>query len=605
MATKLEVSPIDVPASGPSPTDRPQGASKYRDLVELGSGGMGDVYLSVVHGPAGFSKLLVVKRLRVSLAEDPELLAMFLTEARLAARVSHPNVVQTIEVGNDGSRHFIAMEYLDGQSLQGLLRKSQEVGGLPLAMHLRILSEALAGLHYAHELADIDGMPLGVVHRDATPHNVFVTYDGQVKVVDFGIAKVGDGDRTRTGVIKGKVPYMSPEQVDGTDVDRRTDVYAVGAMLWQAATGQRLWKGLSDLQVMTRVHQGMIPRPRDVNMLVPEKLDRIIMRALAHKKEERYATAAELQAEVEQLIDELGGRNSAREVGKFASELFAEERVKLKNIVETQLRALRESSARAVPLNGQDLPPGTLSIAAIQSAYPSTDTNPEGVHAHQSASFPGAAQPRTSQLEATPVPRRSSTLPFILGGLAAAGAIGAFVVLRGAGSKSSESTAPPTMTNTSTMTAAGGQSTTKSDGVSGVAGTLVQLEITVDPGEARVWLDDGAISSKYSSKMKLDGASHHVRAEAPGYVGRNEWIKFDHTPIELHWTLTAGSPDAPTATASVKPWSVSTKIPTTATGTATTTASAAPTSSGPTELDKPIPKTSKTAKPIDTSDPWK
>src|SRR6185437_1077783 len=189
---------------------------KYRLIAELGHGGMAEVYLAVVRGPAGFNKLVVIKQIRPQLAEDPEFLGMFLDEARLAARLSHPNVVQTNEVGQEGNRYFIAMEYLEGQPLNRILHRLQKSGGLPLGLHIKILSDVLAGLHHAHELADYDGTALEVVHRDVTPHNVFVTYEGQVKVVDFGIAKAaGRAGETRHGVIKGKAPYMAPEQAAG------------------------------------------------------------------------------------------------------------------------------------------------------------------------------------------------------------------------------------------------------------------------------------------------------------------------------------------------------------------------------------------------------
>src|ERR1700722_16531169 len=162
---------------------------KYRLIAELGHGGMAEGYLAVAGGPAGFNKLVVIKQIRPQLAEDPEFLGMFLDEARLAARLSHPHVVQTNEVGQEGERYFIAMEYLEGQPLNRIVHRLQKSGGLPLALHLKIVGDALLGLHHAHELVDYDGTPLSVVHRDVTSHNVFVTYDGQVKVVDFGIAK--------------------------------------------------------------------------------------------------------------------------------------------------------------------------------------------------------------------------------------------------------------------------------------------------------------------------------------------------------------------------------------------------------------------------------
>jgi serine/threonine-protein kinase len=266
---------------------------KYRFLVELGSGGMGDVLLAVAQGPKGFNKLQVIKRLRPELAQDPEFLAMFLNEARIAARLNHPNVVQTNEVSEHEDEYFIAMEYLEGQSLYGVMKRAQSLqakGGkpFPMAMHLHVLAEACEGLHYAHELVDYDGTPLQLVHRDCSPQNVFVTYDGEVKVLDFGIAKAADSaTMTRTGVLKGKVPYMPPEQLDGTHVDRRADIFAIGAMIWEAATGVRLWKGLNDIQIAHRLHQKDIPTPSSFEPTVDPKLEPICMKAQAERPHER------------------------------------------------------------------------------------------------------------------------------------------------------------------------------------------------------------------------------------------------------------------------------------------------------------------------------
>jgi serine/threonine-protein kinase len=560
--------------------------SRYRDLVELGSGGMGDVYLSVVQGPAGFSKLLVVKRLRASLAQDPELLGMFLTEARIAARLNHPNVVQTIEVGFDGQRHFIAMEYLDGQSLQALVRKAGGVGGIPLAMHIRILAETCAGLHYAHELTDLDGKLLGVVHRDATPHNVFVTYDGQIKIVDFGIAKVEDGERTRTGVLKGKVPYMAPEQIDGDPVDRRTDVYAVGAMLWHAATGQRLWKGLSDIQVMTRVHSGTIPSPREINRLVPERLDAIVRKAMAHKRENRYATCAELQADLEEFLDEQatapgGARTIARDVGKFTSNLFSEERVQLKSAIDDQLKKLRDS-AETPPLPALGIPPGTLSVAAVQTnVSPFIDTNPEGV--------PIVTLEQARALAGPPEKKSRGWLAVAVA-LVVLVAAGAMVLSKkppppDRSTDAVDHAAPPPQTATSEVQ-------TTSAGPNTPPDQIVTLDIAVEPDSAKVYLDEAKLDVPYHAMVKKDGTSHRLRAEAPGYAPRTEWIAFDRSTIALDWSLDKMT----TTSGKVKTIGASTNVPPNA------SASAAPASSD--ELQK-IPRPKQPKPPLDGDDPWK
>ena len=224
---------------------------KYRIIARLGGGGMADVFLAQMAGPSGFSKLAVVKRLRDKLQNDDYMLSMFLDEGRLAARLNHQNVVNTYEVGQDKEGHFIAMEFLEGQPLSHILAKLKE-DRLPLEMHLHILCETLTALQYAHDLPDYDGKPLGIVHRDVSPQNIFVTYSGQSKLVDFGVAKAASASsETRAGVIKVKVTYMAPEQAVGKDtIDGRADIFALGILFWEALTVSaksrflpNLWQG--------------------------------------------------------------------------------------------------------------------------------------------------------------------------------------------------------------------------------------------------------------------------------------------------------------------------------------------------------------------------
>ncbi len=309
---------------------------KYRLVAELGHGGMADVYLAIQQGPVGFNKLVVVKRLRPNLADDPEFIAMLVDEARLAARLNHPNIVQTNEIDAVGNRYFIAMEYLDGQPMHKIsYRARTKPSGLTSNMQYAILCDVLGGLQHAHDLTDFDGTPLCVVHRDVSPHNIFVTYDGQVKVVDFGIAKaVGRAaEETRAGVIKGKVAYMAPEQAMGSDLDPRADVFAVGIMLWEVSTGTRLWKGLDDMQVLRRLISGEFGRsPRAIDPTIPEEIDRICQLALAPNVEERYASAAAMQADLEKYLSTVG-RPTTRDIGKVITDLFEDKRRETREII--------------------------------------------------------------------------------------------------------------------------------------------------------------------------------------------------------------------------------------------------------------------------------
>ena len=233
---------------------------KYRRLAVIGHGGMADVHLAIAQGAGDFKKLVVLKELRPGFAGRAEHLAMFLQEARIAARMAHENVVTTYEIGDVDGRPFIAMEFLDGQPLHRVLRRLHEDGGLPLHEHLGVLVQVLAGLQHAHELCDYDGRPLGLVHRDATPHNVVVTYEGRAKLVDFGITRGVDGEAdTAVGTFKGKASYAAPEQARGAAIDRRTDIFAVGVMLWEALANRRMWADLSEVAIIARLRGAEVP----------------------------------------------------------------------------------------------------------------------------------------------------------------------------------------------------------------------------------------------------------------------------------------------------------------------------------------------------------
>ncbi|HRI72203.1 MAG TPA: serine/threonine-protein kinase [Polyangium sp.] len=491
---------------------------KYRLIAELGHGGMAEVYLAVVQGPAGFNKLVVIKQIRPQLATDPEFLSMFLDEARLAARLSHPNVVQTNEVGQEGDRYFIAMEYLEGQPLNRVLHRIGRDGGLTLSMHLRIIIDMLVGLHHAHELTDFDGTPLNVVHRDVTPHNVFVTYDGQVKVVDFGIAKaMNSSAETRLGVVKGKVAYMAPEQARGERVDRRADIFSAGVMLWEAATGRRLWKGIPDLTVLHRLINGDIPSPRDIDPEVPEALEKIVMKALALRREDRYSTTVELATALEEMLDSTNDKTSLREVGKLVARHFEENRAKIKGIVETQLKVVKSlptTEFQAISLPQLDNPGGAASgpMSQIDPSATTGDTksSPKPASANSSqatTSSPTSLTASTPSMHSGSQPSAPPKRGGILGAVAliAAAAIGAGIWF---------ATRPPAQpTNVATNSPQTGQ---------------VEIWINVSPANAKLTIDGKPLEKNpFVGKFDRDGASHMLQAEAPGYATRSRDITFD------------------------------------------------------------------------------
>ncbi|AFE09892.1 serine/threonine protein kinase [Corallococcus coralloides DSM 2259] len=273
----------------------------YQLLKRLATGGMAQIYLARRPGSDAPDKLLVLKRILPHLSENDEFVRMFLDEARIAARLAHPNVVQIYDLGAEGDTFFIAMEYIHGVDARRLWKRSETAGRpLPVPIVCRILLEACAGLDYAHKKTDAAGRPLGIVHRDVSPQNILVTFDGGVKVVDFGIAKAADqATVTRSGVLKGKYSYMSPEQAAGQRVDRRSDVFALGVVLHELLTGGRLFKRVSDMLTLSAVAECNVPVPSQVAPRVPVELDAIVLKALAKDPDARYQHAQELQRALE------------------------------------------------------------------------------------------------------------------------------------------------------------------------------------------------------------------------------------------------------------------------------------------------------------------
>jgi serine/threonine protein kinase len=348
--SREESRPIEQDTSSNEPS------SKYRCVLRLDSGGMAEVFLAVSQGPVGFNKLFVLKRLREALAENQEHREMFLHEARLAARLNHPNVVQTYEVGEDGTGIFIAMEYLEGQPLSRIRREiAKREMAIPHEIHVRIASEVLGGLHYAHEVADYDGTPLRIVHRDVSPQNVFVTYDGQVKIVDFGIAKTHDSG-TQAGIFKGKFAYTAPEQLRGEAIDRRADVFTAGIVLWEMLTGEKLLAGENPAQTLSRLLNEPIPT---VSSLVPDvdpRLDAIVMRALERNPANRYQTAQAMRDALEELLVAAGLSVRQDQVARLLSDLFRNERARVQKAIKEEIATWLHSPSSSRVVAASRLP---------------------------------------------------------------------------------------------------------------------------------------------------------------------------------------------------------------------------------------------------------
>jgi serine/threonine protein kinase/ABC-type branched-subunit amino acid transport system substrate-binding protein len=356
---------------------------KYRFLAEIGFGGMSEIYLTVIQGGlAGFQKLVALKLLRRDLDEDGEFRRMFLDEARLAAQLNHPNVVQTYDVGEDHGRYYIAMEYLEGQSFERIRRASGSARLFPLELQIRMLSQVLCGLHYAHAFADYHDTPISIVHRDVTPSNVLITYDGQVKLIDFGIAKVLDWVHdTEVGVLKGKARYMAPEQVSGAPIDRRADLYSVGVMLWETLAGQHIWNGLPGTEVIKRSGEPP-PPPLDA----PPMLQQICGKAMAPRPEDRYPTAEALRADLELFLAQHITPSRERDLGAAVTELFGDERARLRQIIDAQLKDSRSGDRLPAFRDLRSAPSGNRFDTPMAS-------NPHLRAASAAGSGPDAAEP--------------------------------------------------------------------------------------------------------------------------------------------------------------------------------------------------------------------
>jgi serine/threonine-protein kinase len=301
----------------------------------------------------GFERFIVIKRILPNLSENEDFVRMFLDEARLAAQLNHPNIVQIYDIGAVSGQYFIAMEYLSGRDCRRLMKKAAKRGELvPLHFALQVVHGVCEGLEYAHDRTDGSGRPLNVVHRDVSPQNVHVTHDGAVKLLDFGIAKASSQMmETRAGVLKGKYSYMSPEQATGARVDRRSDIFSLGILLFEMSTGRRLFKSENEMQTLRAVIEGNIPHPSSIIAGYPPDLDAIVMRALQRPLHDRYQTCRELQGDIEAFMASRGFPQTPARLGAYVKDLTQDE------VDPTQLPEVRSASVPALGADGEEVGP--------------------------------------------------------------------------------------------------------------------------------------------------------------------------------------------------------------------------------------------------------
>jgi eukaryotic-like serine/threonine-protein kinase len=381
---------------------------RYELHGEIASGGMASLHLGCLVGAVGFSRIVAIKRLHPHVSREPEFVAMFLDEANLAARVRHPNVVGTIDVVHEADEIFLVMEYVDGESVAGLMAGLRALGErTPLPIVSGILVGVLRGLHAAHEARGPDDLPLRIVHRDISPQNILVGVDGVARLVDFGIAHAnGRLQTTREGQFKGKLAYTAPELLaEGEPASVASDVYAAGLVCWELATGRRAFKGDSDAQLISRVIGAMLPPREEVAPWVPPELNAALAPAIARKPAERYASALEMATAIERALPPA----SASEIGDFVARVAA-------SSLDRRRRLQRQVEAGRV-------------VDVIPISEGAEDDSPSGA---MPASGTGPSRGGTAVLAATPTPMtrrgrgRARIWPMALAGLLLVSAVGWF-----------------------------------------------------------------------------------------------------------------------------------------------------------------------------------
>ncbi|MFL5345642.1 MAG: protein kinase domain-containing protein [Hyalangium sp.] len=408
---------------------------QYVLVRKLAEGGMAEIFLAKLLGADGFERNVVIKRMLSNLSSLPDFVEMFRDEARLAARLAHPNIIQIHELGFIDGCYYICMEYLAGEDFSTTLRQAgKKRQYTPIPISLRVLVDAARGLHFAHDFTNEEGEPLHIVHRDISPSNLYVTYQGQVKVLDFGIAKAASRlVQTRTGVVKGKYIYMAPEQAQGKDVDRRSDVFSLGVSLYESLTNVRPFARENDLAVLNALLQGDFMPPASLRRDIPPELEAVVLNAMALRPEDRYATAADFADALEHDLKGKVPLASHKELSEYLRGQFGDERFATKTRVPT-LATLQTLSAQQ-----GGLPAQKPMVFASSGVFPTVQPAPQRPS--------GTAIPTVSvgpPLSASvPKPRRLGLILGLVGGVVLLGAGGGFVAMRESSKAPSIGAAPP------------------------------------------------------------------------------------------------------------------------------------------------------------------
>jgi serine/threonine-protein kinase len=478
---------------------------RYGLLALLGQGGMGRLYLAEKRGIQGFVKIVALKQILPHLADSQQLREMFLNEARIAAKLEHPNIVATYELGEVEGKYFISMEYLPGEDFATIIARCQGDRRLPIEIATALAQQAAQGLHHAHESRDEAGRLLGLVHRDVNPRNLFLTYHGVVKVLDFGIVRGREGPRTNPGAFKGKYGYCAPEQLEGGQVDRRTDVFCLGIVLWECLTGARLFEGGSDAATIDAVRSRPVEPPSALRPEIPPALDGIVRRALARDPAHRFQSAHDLSEELDAFLLERDMRPTSKSVGRWLESMFGADRASLKKAIS----------------QGASVEATLAKLAALETSAPGGGTSPGHVTARRVTTLGGAAAtlPSADSSLAPPPrpspPRRAAAAVLAAAALVAGGAV--VVSLAGAPSMNATSAARPAAAR-------------------GTGG----LDVTSDPPGAHVFVDGSPSGLKTPAVLAglAAGTRVSIRLDKDGYAPITKELEISEgAPVKASFAL--------------------------------------------------------------------
>src|SRR5262245_20370386 len=390
------------PDGGPAPSDLPKVLAhatqlsepiqfgKYTLFERIGRGGMAEVYKGRIQGPAGFERVFVVKRILPHLSDDTSFIKMFVEEAKLSARLNHPNIVHIFELGAVEGEYFISMEYIRGHDLSETMRAIWKALGPPRPELVAYIGrEACRGLAYAHNLTDENGRPLGMIHRDVSPSNVMLSYEGAVKMLDFGIAKaLGDAEPSKNGTLKGKYAYMAPEQTEGDNIDHRSDIFAIGIVLHEVLTGRRLFKGQNDVQTIERVRRCDVPPPSAQNPAVPRELDHILLKALQRDPARRWSNAADMADALDDIVP--AARFQPTHLQQILYDLFPPEGGAPAPRTGSNRSLTRSTTASGQSMRSRTVPPISRTVSGANPIqFPPADSAPADLK--PKGKFPTAA----------------------------------------------------------------------------------------------------------------------------------------------------------------------------------------------------------------------